>query len=326
MIIDLVGGGSLGLLYGGKLAAAGVNVRLWCRSAQQSEELRSKGISVVNTYGETECLAEPGTFAAGIIDDFAAHWMQEPGEWIFLMTKQKDTEEVCARSAGQLAKDKSAADQLPGVVCFQNGYGHMERLAGILPGWPLYAAITTEGAKRTAPYEVRHAGTGTTWIGVPVQQLVGTEITPYAENMVKTLQKAGFSAILSNDIDSRIYRKLIINAVINPLTALWNIPNGELLASDKRIQIMKMLLNEALAVYEACGIPYEEDMWEQIMEVCTSTAGNTSSMLKDVQAGAPTEVDWINGSIAALAEKAGMHAVAHEMLTGLIKGLTIREV
>ncbi|MCJ8011382.1 2-dehydropantoate 2-reductase [Paenibacillus sp. KQZ6P-2] len=325
MIIDLIGGGSLGLLYGGKLAAAGVKVRLWCRSAEQVEQLQMKGILIQNTYGAAEALAKPEAFTAGVIEEFASYWKQEPGQWIFLMTKQKDTEAVCQMSAGLLEQDKLAQDRRPGVVGFQNGYGHMERIERILPGWPLYAAVTTEGAKRTALHEVLHAGMGTTWIGVTEQSNIGREIAVNPDHLVKMLQKAGFSAVLSNDIDSRIYRKLLINAVINPLTALWDISNGELLASDKRMQMMRMLLDEALVVYEACGISCDEDIWEQIVEVCAATAGNTSSMRKDVQDGAATEVDWINGSIVALAGKAGIRAAAHEMVTGIIKGLTIRE-
>ncbi|MWV45248.1 2-dehydropantoate 2-reductase [Paenibacillus sp. HJL G12] len=324
MIIDVVGAGSLGLLYSGKLAAADVEVRLWCRSVGQAKELRSKGITVLDVHGAMESAVDPEAFLTGSIEEFSKRWKQEPGQWIFLMTKQKDAEAVSSMTAGRLVKEGISVEQQPGVVCFQNGYGHMERIEGILPGWPLYAAITTEGAKRTKRHEVLHAGSGMTWIGVP-EAHSRAKVSVHAERLVKMLQKAGFSADLSNDIDSRIYRKLLINAVINPLTALWNIPNGELLASDKRMQTMRMLLDEALEVYDACGIPYEDDIWEQILEVCSSTAGNTSSMLKDVQEGAATEVDWINGSITALGLKANKRAVTHELITGLVKGLTIRE-
>jgi 2-dehydropantoate 2-reductase len=268
---------------------------------------------------------DPESFTTGSLGEFAEEWRQRPGRWIFLMTKQRDVEEAILLSAGRLVKDMPEAHKLPGLVCFQNGYGHMERLENILPGWPLYAAVTTEGAKRIAMNEVAYAGAGTTWIGAVGQQPKWGTAAEQPENMIKMLQKAGFSVILSNDIDRRIHRKLLINSVINPLTALWSIRNGELLASEQRMQVMRLLLDEAIAVYEACGIPWEDDIWEQILEVCASTANNTSSMLKDVQSGVPTEVDWINGSITALAAKGGTHAASHELITGLIKGLTIRE-
>ncbi|MDR9853017.1 2-dehydropantoate 2-reductase [Paenibacillus sp. VCA1] len=324
MTIDLIGGGSLGLLYGGKLAAAGVEARIWCRTAEQAKELNSKGILIRNAAGDCCIRAVPGTFAAGTLEEFAPAWSQKPGRWMMLMTKQKDTEEACLMSAAKLLGDKQAAGNPPGVVCFQNGFGHMERLQKILPGWPLYAAVTTEGAKRTASHEVVHAGAGTTWIGAGGERLDGRN-EKRLEDLAEMLQNAGFSAVLANDMDSRIYRKLLINAVINPLTALWNIRNGELLVSDVRLQAMRQLLDEALAVYDAYGIPWEEDIWDQILDVCRATADNTSSMLKDVQDGAETEVDWINGAIIALAQKAGMRAPAHELIAALVKGLSIRE-
>ncbi|MGN7357738.1 ketopantoate reductase family protein [Paenibacillus sp. SAF-054] len=327
MTIDLIGGGSLGLLYGGKLAAAGIHVRIWCRSAEQAAKLSSEGISIRNTEGDLEVSAKPEDFTAGVIEEFAGGWMQEPGEWIFLMTKQKDAVEVCSQSAGRLASasDKLSGGLQPGIICFQNGYGHMEVIDKMLPGWPLFVAVTTEGAKRLSQSEVLHAGAGTTWMGRYGKEHAGGNRAIQPEDWVKMLQKAGFSAELSNDIDSRVYRKLLINAVINPLTALWNIPNGELLSSQRRLSVMRMLLDEALEVYDACGIPWDKDIWDQIVGVCASTSGNTSSMLKDVQEGVPTEVEWINGSIASLARKAGMRALNHELVTGLIQGLTIRE-
>jgi len=323
MIIDLIGGGSLGLLYGGKLAATGAQARIWCRTAEQADRLASQGIAIRNTAGALETRALPGSFATGALSEFAEAWSKKPGRWLFLMTKQKDTEEACLMSAGRLAPVK-AIENPPGVVCFQNGYGHMERLEKLLPGWPLYAAVTTEGAKRTGANEAVHAGAGTTWIGAWGQKRMG-QMEDRPEEMVRMLQKAGFSAILANDIDRRIYRKLLTNSVINPLTALWNIRNGELLDSSERMQAMRMLLDEALAVYDACGIAWEEDVWDQILEVCRATAGNTSSMLKDVQSGTETEVDWINGAVTGLAKQAGIRAPFHELIVGLVKGLSIRE-
>lgn len=325
MMIDLIGAGSLGLLYGGKLAASGAKVRVWCRSAEQAQDLREKGIKILYVDGGTEARAAAGDFDVGVLEDFAFSWQRQPGDYILLMTKQKDVLEVCSRIAAHLEPDKLHPSMLPGLVCFQNGYGHMDRVAGILPGWPLYAGVTTEGAKRISPSEVMHAGAGATWVGATEKHHAHGNEASKLEPLVKMLQKAGFSTVLANDIDSRIFRKLLINAVINPLTALWSIPNGELLATKQRIGMMRMLLDEALRVYDACGIPWDQDIWDQIVEVCTSTSGNTSSMLKDVQAGMPTEIEWINGSIAALAKSSGLRAEAHELVTGLIQGLMIRE-
>lgn len=98
----------------------------------------------------------------------------------------------------------------------------------------------------------------------------------------------------------------MINAVINPLTAIWRVPNGGLLASPERVQIMKELYTEAVQTYDACGINYEKHVWEAILEVCRATSGNISSMLADVLASRETEIRWINGSIVNMGQQQGL--------------------
>lgn len=188
------------------------------------------------------------------------------------------------------------------AVCFQNGYGHLELLQELLPQAAVWAAVTTEAAKRKTLTEVIHAGRGEICIGK-----VGGSNTTHGPSalisFIETLTAAGFSASMSKEVDTMIYRKLLINAVINPLTAIWRVPNGELLASEQRIHLMKELYEEAIAVYEACGIALESNAWEGIMEVCRATAGNISSMLADVLSSRATEIRWINGSIVDMAER-----------------------
>ncbi|MNC52863.1 2-dehydropantoate 2-reductase [compost metagenome] len=122
-----------------------------------------------------------------------------------------------------------------------------------------------------------------------------------------------------------IYRKLLFNAVINPLTAIWRIQNGELTASGERIQLMKELYREAVNVYDACGIAYDVDAWEDILEVCRATSGNTSSMLADVLASRATEIRWINGSIVEMADRAGIAVPLHRWICRLVEGMNVKE-
>ncbi|GIO55587.1 ketopantoate reductase family protein [Paenibacillus cineris] len=321
MLIDIVGAGSLGLLFGGKLAGSGSRVRIWSRSAGQAEELRHSGIHIAKD-GESGLKVDPAHFQSGTVEQLGQAWETKPGDYVLVMTKQKDTEAVC-RYLSQVRLPQGSSR--PVVVCFQNGYGHMDRLKAILPGWTMLAAVTTEGAKRTSYTEVFHAGSGDTVIGESGIGHVSNKIGGRWLNLVQALKQAGFYPVLSNDIDNMMFRKLLINAVINPLTALWRIPNGELLKSPMRMKLMKELYEETIAVYDACGIRYEDDMWDQILNVCRATSGNTSSMLKDVLAGSPTEIGWINGSIADMARKAGVQAPVNELVTRLIEGIIAEE-
>ncbi|MGF7046137.1 2-dehydropantoate 2-reductase [Paenibacillus sp. DS2015] len=324
MRIDIIGGGALGLLYGGKLAVAGNDVRIWCRSEKQSLQLNQQGLYIQSATEVDDQHLNAPRLQVDTLSRFVETWKLSPGNWVFLMTKQRDVKEACTSSLAQLSQE--SLHETYGILCFQNGAGHIPVIHSILPEWRVYSVVTTEGAKRLASNVVFHTGHGQTWIGESSKQndtnRNGTLSDHECEQRLNLeFQKAGFACVMSNDIEDNIYRKLLINAVINPLTALWRIPNGELLASAARIELMKALFIEGTAVYDAYGIRWNSDLWDQILDVCRATAANTSSMLKDVLEGTPTEISWINGRIVTMAEEMGVQATTHKLIMKLVEGM-----
>ncbi|CQR57546.1 ketopantoate reductase family protein [Paenibacillus riograndensis] len=322
MKIDIIGAGSLGLLLAGKLIHAGAEVRLWCRSDEQAEELSRQGITISYEDGSLPLHLTGSSFRAGNIDKFAETVIRVPGDWTAIMLKQNAFHDTLPKILAPLRDARLYA------VCFQNGNGHLELLQELLPQASVWVAVTTEAAKRKSLTEIIHAGTGETFIGKrrsinPAKG--GLEEETAAISLTKALVAAGFRALMSKEVDTMIYRKLLFNAVINPLTAIWRIQNGELTASGERIQLMKELYREAASVYDACGIAYDADAWEGILEVCRATSGNTSSMLADVLASRATEIRWINGSIVAMADRAGIAAPLHRWICRLVEGMNVKE-
>ncbi|EES72471.1 2-dehydropantoate 2-reductase [Paenibacillus sp. oral taxon 786 str. D14] len=309
MKIDIIGAGALGLLFGGKLAASGVPVRFWTRTPEQAAKLNKEGIRVTEADGSTTVVGRQRLEAFPVGKSGREG---ETAEWMLLTIKQWHID------AGLLSFLSQMAETETKVVCFQNGIGHLELIGKALPGVPLYTAITTEGAKRMDECSVKRAGQGTTQIGANGD---GANLESNAESFVKILEKAGFTALLSKDIGREIYRKLLINAVINPLTAIWRLNNGQLLENDERVRLLRQLCDEGLRIYEAYGIPYDDDMFDQIAAVCRSTASNVSSMLKDVQQGMPTEIDHINGKLVEMARRKGIPVPGHEMVWRLVRAL-----
>lgn len=317
MRIHIIGAGSLGLLYGGRLAASAAKVTFWCHSKEQADQLRMSGITVKQKDKIINISSD--SFQAEPVSKF--HEMGGPREedYILLMVKQTGI----AKVAEELLRPYSNLHCK--LVCFQNGTGHIEQLKKSLPNWSLYAAVTTEGAKRDSATEVIHAGEGSTWIGradtISLNEGTGSA---WSENaLVSRLETAGFEVFLSNQLDGMIYRKLLMNAVINPLTALWRITNGELLETEDRMSLMRELYEEGIAVYTACGIPWEGNLWEQIIQVCQATSDNTSSMLKDVLEGRATEVSSINGSIVRMGEGMGVPTPVNLLIWKLIEGIHV---
>ncbi|MGG4482650.1 ketopantoate reductase family protein [Paenibacillus illinoisensis] len=314
MVIDIVGAGSLGLLYGGKLQAAGYAVRFWTRTPEQAEELRIHGLTITEQGKKIQLL--PQHIQAYSISELSAHWHDQPGDWLLLMVKQTSIDDV-------IHSMETMKDYILNIVCFQNGMGHIEKIQAALPLSSIYRAVTTEGAKRVQ-YGVKRAGEGHTWFGrdVHTKELEKEASRNLEEVRLQALlQQAGFNCTASNQIDKLIYRKLLINAVINPLTAIWRIPNGGLLQNDYRLEVMRRLYDEASAIYKASDIMVGTDMWEEILSVCRSTASNTSSMLADVMQGRRTEVESISGQMVQLAHRCGMTAPQHELMLHLIEGI-----
>ncbi|KGE18126.1 ketopantoate reductase family protein [Paenibacillus wynnii] len=322
MKIDLIGAGSLGLLLGGKLASTGNEIRLWCRGELQAQELKMKGLTV-SYVDERESLWIPGErLEASATTGFIDEYVQSPSDWVILTVKQNVLHTELVETLAPLRNYK------PHIICFQNGSGHMEMLQELLPEAHLYVAVTTEAAKVKSPREVIHTGTGETWVGLwhhRKNDKRSVNDDSEAISLLTHLNAAGFLSHLSNEVESKIYRKLLINAIINPLTAIWRIPNGELLSSSSRMQLMRELYEEAITVFEAVGIEYDANAWENVLQVCQATAGNTSSMLADVLAGRATEIRWINGNILDMADRSGVAVPAHRWICRVMEGMNVEK-
>lgn len=173
--------------------------------------------------------------------------------------------------------------------------------------------------------EVLHTGNGETWIGdSPENGGNGANPWEYQQKMLlDALRKAGFSSFLSNEIHNRIYYKLLINSVINPLTALFDVSNGELPKHPIRLELMKRLHAESQDILMAAGMEPRQEAWEELLQVCIRTSDNISSMLSDVRKGKETEIQAINGAILSLGNQYGKPAPLNRAVTDLITAFAV---
>ncbi|WP_179218713.1 ketopantoate reductase family protein [Saccharibacillus sp. O23] len=316
MNIEVIGGGSLGLLFAAGAAAGGASVALYTRKEEQALRIAREGIEVRSAEDRPPLRIPAGAIAALSIERHAERTKTGEDTWVVLALKQKDlNEELIDR----LKADLGAKDRL---FCLQNGVGHIERLRRALPNHDIYAAITTEGARRSDANSVLRAGQGATLFGLPGTASVFSPQKEAAEKkLIDLFAAAGLTLSASNEIETVMYRKLMINAVINPLTAIWKIENGALLASRHRIETMRGIFEEIGHVYALAGISFEAGWWEDLIGVCRATSRNRSSMLEDVTHGRSTEARWICGGIVDLARGFKAEAPLNRMLLELIEGM-----
>ncbi|RAP76670.1 ketopantoate reductase family protein [Paenibacillus montanisoli] len=308
MRIIIVGAGAIGLLYGARLAIAGTDIVMLARKEEQAEQLRKEGIKLTGHGGGQTAVK----VSASTIDGYLPAGDERP-DWIWLAVKQAHLDETLAGHIGRLGADGSP------VLALQNGIGHMDALRKVLQETQLHAAVTTEGALRGDGQTVRHTGRGTLTFGCWPRSV---ENASKSQNLLlTTLIAAGIEASLSNEMEDVVYHKLLVNAVINPLTAISGVRNGELPADPNRLRWMRALHEESNRILIAAGMAGNQDAWERLLRICEATAGNESSMLRDVKAGRKTEIDWINGGILRLAERLHLPAPMNEAVYTLIKTL-----
>jgi len=198
---------------------------------------------------------------------------------------------------------------------------------------PCYlAAVNTHGVKciPSQPFQPIHAGIGKVVIGSDPNSIT-TDIK--SENwqgryLLDNIVQAG--NLVATEVDAQELlqlqlEKLIVNSIINPLTTVLECENGALFRTDDLKDIIRTLVEEAVAVIK--GLPgvgaHERLETEQLIELVSQvgilTSSNTSSMLQDSRAGRPTEIDYINGWIVENGKEMGKDVKNHEVLMKLVK-------
>ncbi|MEX2462444.1 MAG: 2-dehydropantoate 2-reductase [Paenibacillaceae bacterium] len=310
MRIGIVGGGALGLLFTSQLSATTAQIELITHTPNQSNLLNRQGLQFQDQNGirsipiQAYCICSPNDSANS----------SRPMDWLFLMVKQKDISDSLLKQLVQLSTEETR------IVCFQNGIGHFELLMKVFPAHRLYAAITTEGAFKLSDHSIKHAGHGVTWLGRAEESASCMPEWDEPEKMLQSmLKEAGFEVYLSKKITSNIWNKLLINATINPLTAIFQTKNGALLESVYAQDLMKALLEEGTMVARHARIEIADDLWEQLLQVIERTAENHSSMMKDIAEGRTTEIDWINGALLQCANQYKLALPTHQTVYRMVK-------
>lgn len=275
MHIAVFGAGSLGSLLGGLLAGHH-DVTLVGRNPHM-KTVASGGLSIV---GDLHRSVHPATTT-----DWAG--VEDP-DLVLVTVKAYDTESV----ASQLARNPPAT-----ILTLQNGIGPAETLTERLPKSTVLAGTITYGARLEAPGTVACTGQGDVVVGA----LTGGP-APAADPVVSSFERAGISCRIDPHFPVERWRKLAINAAINPLTALAGVPNGMIRQPPLR-SVAGEIAHEVARVARANGISLSDGVAERaVMDVASQTATNESSMARDVRRGTQSELEAITGAILQHAE------------------------
>lgn len=229
---------------------------------------------------------------------------------LLVTTKAGDTIDVLAALLPRL----HAGDT---VLLLQNGMGIDDWLRQQRPDLQILTAITTDGVFRPTRDHLVMAGHGETLIGGNTAAEQET-----AMQIALQWQKTGEAVQAVTDIQRRRWQKLAINCAINPLTARYRCCNGELLDMPEALSAMQSICAEVAEVMSLEGYPASTaSLYGAACAVARQTATNTSSMLADIQAHRPTEIDFMNGHIVTMARKHGIATPSNARITAEIHAL-----
>ena len=300
MKIAVVGTGALGSLYAGYLARGGHEV--------YAVDIREDIVSAISSNGIR--IVEPEGNEVSIPVKKATLRTEEVGrvDLVILLPKSRQT-----REAAQNARCLFGAEAVGLTV--QNGLGNPEAIESVVGEGRVLAGVTLNASTYLGPGRMLYAGRGETVIG----EMCGGP-SPRAEKIAAAFNRAGLSTHVSSEIWNDVWGKLLVNAGVNPLTAVTRLANGALMDHPESRQIMKGLVEEGERVARAKGIrlPYD-DAVKKVEDACIATAPNYSSMLQDVLARRETEVDFINGAIVREGEKLGIDTPVNRTITNLVK-------
>jgi 2-dehydropantoate 2-reductase len=297
--VCIAGAGVIGSLFAGYLARV-VDVTVLTRREEHATALNDSGLRVSGR----------GDFTSRVTAATSPDALPVP-DLVIVASKGADVDSIAAQLAGHWPDAT--------LMTVQNGIGADEIVAGH-GAWPLLTAVTFMSGTRHADTHVEYVLDTATWIG-PSR---GTTVDD-ARAVAALIETSGLKAEAFEDLRPAQWSKLIFNATVNTVAAVTGLRHDPHFAAlDEPSDLgflVRNLMDEGKAVAAAAGVTLDEDPWE--MNVLATQRGfrHAPSMLEDVKAHRPTEVDMITGSLLREAARLGVPVPLHDAMYSLIKGL-----
>jgi len=292
--VGIVGAGAMGTLFGYHLAER-CDVTMLDANEATGETIARDGL-ILNDLAPRRV-----TIASNPRELFGSHAL-------FLFVKAVDTLRALRPFAGELN---------PGapIVSLQNGIGNEDAIKTALGGAvPVILGATTESSQTLSAGRVQSSDQGNTILG-------STSASPAtSQNIATMLTQCGLRASVVYDIRPHLWGKLVANAAINALSALLDCEAGAIMKDPNAAHLAEALADEAAAVASALRInlPFGNP-WQYVTQVLALGAGAKSSMAYDLDSGHPTEIDHINGAVAAFGRRTGTPTPYNDAMLRLVK-------
>lgn len=320
MKFAIVGAGSIGSFVGASLAEAGFDVTLVGRG-EHLRAIRERGIEVRGVRREftvrvraTDLLSD-----VGVVDA------------ILLTTKAHHVASVAPGLAPLMHDETFIVTMQNGVPWwyFEFGGGALagSRLTSVDPDGTIARTVDTRrvigsainsGARLLAPGVVRQSGELHYAFGEPNGLL-----TARLQSLVDASARAGLDAVSDSNIRRTIWIKLIGNTTFNPISALTRATAAEMVGDERTVRLVREMMEEQVALGRRIGIDTDVSIEERI-ERTRILGDQRTSMLQDVEAARPLEIDAILGAVVEIADRVEAPLPATRRMLALVRLLDSR--
>lgn len=297
--VAVIGAGAVGCYFGGMLARAGAPVAFAGRPGKPSahlDALAREGLRFDSVHFQEQVKLR----VAGLEEAVRA------ANVVLLCVKTLDTESAARQIAPHLPSGAT-------VVSLQNGVDNAERIRAAA-GFEALPSVVYVAASLPAPGHLRHAGRGDLILGDATR-------TAEVQRVAEMFTRAGVPCRISENLEGELWVKLIMNCAGNAISALAGTTYGRIVSHEPAMQVVKKVIDEAVAVARAAGITLPPtDLTAAGLRLLAGDLKNaTSSTAQDIAAGRRTEIASLNGYIAARGAALGIPTPVNHTLFALVK-------
>ena len=291
--IFVLGAGAIGSFYGALLSRKNDVTLIGRRS--HVEAINAKGLEISGDVQE-RFFVKAETKIKRI----------HPHSLILLTTKAHD-------SAKALTDTKSLLKDNTVILILQNGLGNKELVEGIVGDKiEVLRGLVIVGAEFSEPGKIIF------WNGETILEQTETSV-----KIAELFNESGLKTRVSNEFEREVWNKLVVNCVVNPLTAILRVRDNEIVTEALK-EVRHGIIDECVRVGRAEGMVFEPDL-KGLIDKSILRYINFSSMCQDLMRGKRTEIDFLNGKIVELGRRHHVPTPINETLVSLIKSLEAKQ-
>ncbi|MHA7879852.1 MAG: ketopantoate reductase family protein [Saccharospirillum sp.] len=303
----IVGAGGIGCYYGARLRSAGHEVTFLARGAHLAA-MQRQGLTVKHPEFQ---------FSAAVtaVDEAGLAQTAQSSDFDVLLVclKTQDTRPWLERMQSWLEQAHTP------VLSLQNGVDNEPDIASVLGvGRTLGGLAVRIGGHIEQPGVVRANGPAQIVMGAWPDAQQGADWTALLQQLDEAFNAAGIPSRVSGEMARELWRKLMINAGVNPLSALTDLDTRSLCRDPNFGPAVRGLMVEAAAAAKADGVTLTDEDVTEMFDLIFSFDAIKTSMLVDKEKGRPLELDGICGAVIRRCEALNVPAPMTRLVYGLL--------